>query len=61
MTVETFVNNAPQEESEDCVRCERCGKPGADVQGEAVLCESCLSLVIREWRIKFEEIGELSA
>jgi hypothetical protein len=43
------------------MRCERCGKPGCDVQGEAILCENCLSLVIREWKIRFEEFGKLAA
>jgi hypothetical protein len=43
------------------MKCERCGKPGADLLGECVLCEQCLALIIREWRIKHEEFGELTA
>jgi hypothetical protein len=41
------------------MKCERCGKLGADVQGEAVLCEQCLSLIVQEWKIRHEEFGEL--
>lgn len=41
-------------------KCERCGRPGCDVEGEAVLCSECIALVIREWRIRFEEFGELA-
>ena len=43
------------------MKCERCGKPGADVCGEACLCETCVSLIIREWRIRHDEFGELQA
>jgi hypothetical protein len=43
----------------DSMKCERCGKPGCDVQGECVLCADCLSLIVREWRIKHAEFGEL--
>lgn len=42
------------------MKCERCGRAGADILGEACLCETCLTMVIREWKIKFEEIGELT-
>lgn len=41
-------------------RCERCGKAGCDVVGEAVLCEVCLGLVVREWKIAFQTFGELA-
>ncbi len=43
------------------MKCERCGRPGADVLGEVVLCEECLCLVLREWRIKHAEFGELTS
>ena len=42
------------------MKCERCGKAGADVLGEAVLCDGCLCLIVREWKVKFEEFGELA-
>ena len=40
--------------------CERCGLVGHDVVGEVVLCDECLGLVVREWRISFDEIGVLA-
>jgi hypothetical protein len=42
------------------MKCERCGRPGFDIQGEVVLCDTCLAQVIREWKIHFEELGELA-
>ena len=43
------------------MKCERCGKAGAiDVEGEAILCDLCLAMVIREWKVKFDELNELS-
>ncbi len=36
------------------MNCDRCGRPGSDVLGEVVLCEGCLCLVVREWKLKFE-------
>jgi hypothetical protein len=41
------------------MRCERCGRPGADILGEVILCEPCLGLVLREWKIHFAEFGDL--
>jgi len=41
------------------MKCDRCGMPGSDVHGEAVLCETCLCLILREWRIRFDEFGSL--
>ena len=41
------------------LKCERCGRPGSDVLGEACLCEECLAVVVREWKIRFEEFGQL--
>lgn len=49
-----------KDKPERILRCERCGKPGSDIQGEAILCDTCISLVIREWKIKHEEFGELA-
>lgn len=43
------------------MKCERCGKPGADVLGEGCFCETCLALLIREWKIRFDEIGEIAS
>jgi hypothetical protein len=42
------------------MKCERCGCLGADILGEAVLCEECLVLIVREWRVKREEFGQLT-
>jgi hypothetical protein len=27
--------------------------------GEAILCETCLALILREWKIRQEEFGQL--
>ena len=48
-----------QRREKPVMKCDRCGKPGSDVHGEAVLCEMCLCLILREWRIRFEEFGAL--
>lgn len=42
------------------MKCQRCGKPGADILGECSLCELCLAAIIREWKIRFEEFGALT-
>src|SRR5215471_1115631 len=55
-------NGKKKKRGMEMLKCERCGKPGADIAGEFVLCqgnEGCLSLVLREWRVKHEEFGEL--
>ena len=41
-------------------RRERCGRSGHDVEGEVVLRSECLSLVLREWRIRFNEFRQLT-
>ena len=41
------------------MNCERCGKHGADIAGEVVLCELCLSLIVREWKVRHDEFGVL--
>ena len=41
------------------MKCERCGRTGADISGEVVLCDECLALIVREWKIRREEFGEL--
>jgi len=43
------------------MKCERCGRDGVDVCGEIILCEACLSLIVREWHIKHDEFGKLTA
>jgi DNA-directed RNA polymerase subunit RPC12/RpoP len=48
-------------ESNSTLKCERCGSTSAaDIEGEAILCQLCLSLVLREWRIRFQEFGQLT-
>jgi hypothetical protein len=40
--------------------CERCGSDsGIEHLGNVVLCETCLMLVLIEWRRHREEFGEL--
>ena len=42
------------------MKCERCGRPTSDIGGEIPLCDSCLALIIREWKIRHDEYGELT-
>jgi ribosomal protein L37E len=43
------------------MKCERCGMPGFDVQGEVCLCTQCLSEIVRDWKVQHEEFGELAS
>jgi hypothetical protein len=44
------------------VKCERCGSlDGVEQLGKVVLCESCVVLILIEWRRKKEEFGQLCA
>ena len=44
------------------IRCDRCGetKP-CEIFDTVVLCDPCLVMVLKEWRIRRMEFGELSA
>jgi hypothetical protein len=42
------------------MKCERCGKPATDNDSEIPLCDSCLTLIVREWKIRHDEYGELA-
>jgi uncharacterized protein (UPF0212 family) len=42
------------------VNCERCGQPGQDIEGAAVVCRECLVRIVREWQIRDEEFRELA-
>lgn len=42
------------------MKCERCGSDsGVEHLGKVILCETCLVLVLIEWRIRKQEFGEL--
>jgi hypothetical protein len=43
------------------MRCERCGKPGHDVEGEVCLSDTCLALIVREWKVRHDEFGQLAS
>lgn len=40
--------------------CERCGGAGAGPVGQVVLCDSCVVLIVVEWRIHREEFAVLA-
>jgi hypothetical protein len=44
------------------MKCSRCGREEnctVLTVYKIVLCEACLELVVLEWRVKFDEFGEL--
>jgi hypothetical protein len=43
------------------MRCERCGSSeGAEQLGSIVLCEDCVALILKEWKLRRDEFAELT-